>query len=82
MKTTYRTITATAVLSCVSAGLFAVAPASAMPGPKHNHTITAPIVQQVHYKRHYWKKKQRCHWVKKTHWHKGHKHVKMVKVCR
>jgi hypothetical protein len=53
-----------------------------MPAAKKVVTIESPLVQQVHYKKHFWKKKRHCHWVKKVHRHHGHKVVKMYKVCR
>jgi hypothetical protein len=82
MTSTYRTIAAAVAFSCCAVGAFA-APASAMPAAKKVVTIESPLVQQVHYKKkHFWKKKKHCHWVKKVHRHHGHKVVKMYKVCR
>ncbi len=66
MTSTYRTIAAAVAFSC-AAGAFAL-PASALPVAKQGVTLESPLVQQVAYCKHYWKKKKHCHWVKKVRW--------------
>lgn len=82
MTSTYRTIAAAVAFSC-AAGAFAL-PASALPVAKQGVTLKSPLVQQAAYykKKHYWKKHRHCRWVKKVRWNHGHKHVKLVRVCR
>ncbi len=88
-----RTLTATLCTAAVTAFVVGASPAGAAPAGVTADALrgissqTAQLVEQIYHRRRSWDRGwgrgwNRCHWTRRTFWHRGHRYSRWVRVCR